>query len=69
MHLFIYFIYLFISFYYLYLSIILANRSLPAQMAMRSKVAAQIMNDIWIHGFFFLFGPRLFLRYEHSVRK
>ncbi len=41
-----------ISFYYLYLSIILAHRSLPAQITMRSKVAAQNMNYIWIHRFF-----------------
>jgi hypothetical protein len=33
-------------------AIILAHRSLPAPMAMRIKFGAQIMKQIWTHGFF-----------------
>ncbi len=40
--------------------IILTHRSLPAQMAMQSKVAAQIMKHIWIRGFFLVRTAPLF---------
>jgi hypothetical protein len=46
--------------------IILAHRSLPAQMAMRIKFGAQIMNQVWPRGFFPCSGRILF--YAPNIR-